>query len=708
MKHRLFLAISLISVLVLTFGGATAFAAGGAGDAQDFAPDRILVKFQPGTPDKVKAAVNQRHGGSVIGVVPGIDVQVVKVARSSAATKARAYRTEAGVKFAELDYTATAIFDPSDTYYGNQWGMDQIQMPQAWDITQGSPAVKIAILDTGIDQDHPDLAAKIVANQNYTSSSTVDDLYGHGSHVAGIAAAITNNSTGVAGVGFDSSLMNVKVLDDSGSGYYSWISSGITWAADNGAKVINMSLGGRSGSSTLQSAVDYAWSKGVVVVAAAGNNGNSVPSYPAYYSNTIAVAATDQSDARASFSTYGSWVDVAAPGVNIFSTLPNHANAIGGLNYDYLSGTSMATPHVAGLAALIWATPYGTSASAVRSRIEDNADQVSGTGTYWQYGRINAYRAVAPPPPPPPPALSVNTVAPNLTNQMSFAVQATVSNSGGTTATAATATIELPTGLSTTASLTQALGDIPNGGSAIASWPVSAAADGTYTVMVNAAATNATSASGSATTTVDTASPAQVSGLSVSTVSSSRLDLSWNASTETDLGNYRVYRSAVSGGPYSLIASPASNSYSDSGLAAATTYYFVVSAVDKAGNEGPASVEASGSTSAPAINEMHVASIAMALKTNRKVTSALATVTVVDSSGNPVSGATVYGHWSGATSGNTSGLTGANGAVTFQSSSLRRPPSGTTFTFTVDSIALTGWTYNSGANVVSTASISVP
>jgi thermitase len=507
MKKFLIIAALVLALLISMMGS---FASAQAPvDTLGHAPDRILVKFQPGTLDEAKASVHQRLGGKVIGAIPEIGVSVVSVPQNQAAERARTYGAEKNVKFAEPDYVATAILTPNDTYFTNQWGMTKIQAPNAWSVTTGSSDVKIAILDTGIDQDHPDLASKIVANKNFTTSSTVDDLYGHGTHCAGIAAATTNNSIGVAGVGYNTSLMNVKVLDDTGSGYYSWIANGITWATDNGAKVISMSLGGSSGSSTLQNAVNYAWSKGVVVVAAAGNNGNTAPSYPAYYANCIAVAATDQNDAKASFSTYGSWVDVAAPGVNIYSTLPNHTNSIGTMTYGYLSGTSMSTPFVAGLAGLIWSTSYGTSNTSVRSRIESTADATAGTGTYWQYGRINAYKAVAPAAPQPP-------------------------------------------------------------------------------------------------------------------------------------------------------------------------------------------------------SLMHVKSIAMALRTSSTYKYATATVTVVDAAGNAVSGAKVSGHWSSATSDSDSGLTKSSGQVTLTSNRVRRPPSGTAFTFTVDNIQLSGWTYDSASNVITTNSIKVP
>jgi len=399
--RRMILLAAAVSLAILALGASppTGYASGKPNDS-----DRILVKLRAGTPPAAAADLHRQIGTRLVGSVPRLGVDVVSASAADLPSRLSAYLRDPRVEYAEPDYRAEAYVisaqtavTPNDPSFSQQWGMTKVEAPGAWGVTTGTSGVKIAILDTGIDQDHEDLASKIVDNQNFTGSSSFDDLYGHGTHVAGIAAAITNNATGVAGMGWSSSLMNVKVLDDSGSGYYSWIANGIIWAADHGAKVINMSLGGRSASKTLENAVNYAWSKGVVLVAAAGNNGSSARSYPAYYQNCIAVAATDSNDKKASWSNYGSWVDVAAPGVNIFSTLTNHPSVLSSsAGYGYLSGTSMATPHVAGLAALVWATPYGTSNSSVRARIEKNADKISGTGSYWAYGRINAYRAVAP------------------------------------------------------------------------------------------------------------------------------------------------------------------------------------------------------------------------------------------------------------------------------------------------------------------------
>jgi len=358
--------------------------------ASDLSSQQILVKFKPDVTLPEVAEIHRQLGGQVKETIPGIGVQVVTVPKGQEKAKAKAYSANAKVAYAEPDFVAEALGSPDDPGFGNQWGVVKVQAPQAWDVTTGSSSVSIAILDTGVDLDHPDLANKIIGNIDFSNSGTTDDVYGHGTHVAGIAAAITNNGIGVAGLGYSCTIMNVKVLDNNGMGAYSWIISGIIWAADNGAKIINLSLGAAYASSALEDAVNYAWSKGVVIVAAAGNNGDTTPMYPAYYTNCIAVAATDANDAKASWSNYGDWVDVAAPGLSIYSTLKDNS-------YGYLSGTSMASPCVAGLAALVFTVVGDSNGDGflndeVRARIETTCDDISVSGI--GSGRINAYRAV--------------------------------------------------------------------------------------------------------------------------------------------------------------------------------------------------------------------------------------------------------------------------------------------------------------------------
>lgn len=386
--RKIFLFLSFVLFVFLILPIKVAFAA-------PYAPSEVIVKLQPLVPDAVAGILAASNRVQVKEKLLFPRTFVFKVPSGLEEKLAATLSGNPFVSYAEPNFKAQALEVPNDTYFGNQWGLVKVKAPEAWDISHGASSVKIAILDTGIDRDHEDLASKTVARVNFTSAASDDDLNGHGSHVAGIASAITGNALGVAGLGYNASLVSVKVLDDSGSGYYSWIVNGIKWAADNGARVINLSLGGSSGSSLLKDAIDYAWSKGVVLACAAGNSGKSSPTYPAYYDNCIAVAATDNNDQKASWSSYGSWVDVAAPGVNIFSTLPNHKNSIGLLNYGSLSGTSMSTPFVAGLAGLIFGYDLNLTNSQVRSAIETYADDIAGTGTYWSQGRINAYRSLS-------------------------------------------------------------------------------------------------------------------------------------------------------------------------------------------------------------------------------------------------------------------------------------------------------------------------
>ncbi len=254
-------------------------------------------------------------------------------------------------------------------------------------MTQGSPAVSIAVLDTGVQLNHPDLDGKLLPGYDYVDGDVVpEDGNSHGTHVAGTAAAETDNGVGGAGTCPACRILPVRVLDASGGGTLAGIAQGIMYAADQGARVINLSLGG-DGSRTVERAVNYAWNKGAFLACAAGNENTSetLLAYPAAYTNCFAVAATTSSDTRANFSNYGTWVEAAAPGMNIISTWT-------GGSYGASSGTSMAAPHVAGLAGLL--ASQGLTNTQIRDRICATADPIAGTGTEWSCGRINAYRAM--------------------------------------------------------------------------------------------------------------------------------------------------------------------------------------------------------------------------------------------------------------------------------------------------------------------------
>jgi thermitase len=361
--------------------------------AQNASANEIIIRFKDSASEPEKQKIRSTARAVVRERIDKIKAEVISVPGGTAETVVSALKKNPFVEYIEPNFKAFALGVSDDPQLPEQWGLYKINAANAvgqsaWDITTGSESIKIAILDTGIEKTHSDLTGKITTEQNFTTSPSTNDENGHGTHVAGIAAAATNNAHGVAGSGYNASLLNGKVLSDDGSGYYSWIANGIIWAADQGAHVINLSLGGTSGSSALSDAVNYAWNKGSIVIAAAGNTSNTNPHYPAYYPNALAVAATTSSDSKASFSTYGaSWVDVSAPGAAIYSTYK-------GDTYANLSGTSMASPMVAGVAGLVFAKGECLTNDCVRNQLEKTADQIAGTGTYWKWGRINALRAV--------------------------------------------------------------------------------------------------------------------------------------------------------------------------------------------------------------------------------------------------------------------------------------------------------------------------
>ncbi len=416
----------------------------------------LLVKFRPSASQSERDQVHQGAGALEVEQLYLSNTHRVHVRASEVAQALRAYRTNPAVEYAVADRIMRTASTPNDPRFGEQWGMTKINAPGAWDISTSSVATRVAILDCGVYDSastfvspdgkpgHPDVRDKVVARINFTTSRDADDWCNHGTHVVGIAAASTNNGIGVAGVGYGASVVNVKVLGDNGSGTFGWIINGILWAAGcdtnpcgaRRAEIINMSLGATAACDPLvQAAIDKAWAQGLVIVAAAGNSSTSGAITPANCNRVVGVAASDQNDAKASFSNFGAGVDVAAPGVNILST-----DFIGG--YASFSGTSMASPHVAGQAALIWTSAYNTGNQAVVDRIFQTANKNVLAGS--TYGRIDAYSSVAISGPPPPdvlgPATTNVAASPNPTNGATgITLTANVSDSatGGSTIAAA-------------------------------------------------------------------------------------------------------------------------------------------------------------------------------------------------------------------------------------------------------------------------------
>jgi subtilisin family serine protease len=356
----------------------------------DYVPDEVLVKFSPGLSESGRSMALSAVNADVVDSIPELGVLILRIPEGQAGHVIAQLRARGDVEYAEPNYYASASdVIPNDPGWSQQYNMAAIHAPAGWGYTTGATWVTIAILDTGVDLTHPDLAAKILPGIDIVNNdSDPSDDHGHGTHVAAIAAASTNNGAGVAGVDWGANILPVKVLNAAGFGTYANIATGITWATDHGAQVINMSFGGANPSTTLENAVNYAFTHGVIQVAATGNDGVGSVYYPAAYAPVIAVAATDSSNSWAGFSNYGTGVTVAAPGVQIYSA------SLGG-GYILRSGTSMAAPHVAGLAAILRGIP-GNGPDRVRTIIQSTAADLGAPGwdPYFGYGLIQMDAAI--------------------------------------------------------------------------------------------------------------------------------------------------------------------------------------------------------------------------------------------------------------------------------------------------------------------------
>jgi subtilisin len=409
MLKRIILIIAVITLFsILLISGSSAQYTG-----QSKFNRRKIVVFSKNTVNKkTQKALVQSVGGVADKSLPIVNGMVVSLPSK---TSERALRGRKGIARIEDDIIVSVLRKsaPVRTLKRNrtpapppaqtlEWGVNRIDADLAWASSKGT-AAKVAVIDTGIDKTHPDLVANIKGGINFVKSKrSVDptnwnDDNGHGTHVAGIIAA-ADNSVGVIGVAPQANLYAVKVLNSKGSGYLSDVISGINWAAANDMDVINMSLGSNSDSPSLHDAVDNAFASGVVVVAAAGNDGSSVD-YPAAYSSVVAVGATDSTNTIASWSSNGPEVELSAPGVNIRSTWK-------GGGYNTISGTSMASPHVAGTAALVLKTAIPSSYDIngnglwepieVRNALKTTADDLGATGfdNHYGFGLVDAEESV--------------------------------------------------------------------------------------------------------------------------------------------------------------------------------------------------------------------------------------------------------------------------------------------------------------------------
>jgi serine protease len=506
-------------------------------------------------------------------------------------------KNQKGVKYAEQNGYVYANMIPNDPFYDPyQWNMTRIGMEDAWDVSTGNGAI-VAIIDTGVKQSLDDLAeTRFIAGYDFVNhdDDPTDDA-GHGSHVCGTVAQSTNNDMGVAGIAYNATIMPVKVLNAKGSGTWDQVADGIYYATDHGADIINLSLGGTETSTTLENAVNDAWENGVVVVCAAGNDGLSSPHYPAYYDNSIAVSATNYLDEKADYSTYGDWVDISAPGGDsndyngddyIDGILQNTFSRRSGDGYYFYTGTSMASPHVAGVAALVKACNSELSNVQIRTILETTAEDIGefGKDDYFGFGIVDAFAA---------------------------ALQACGGNQP----------------------------------------PV---ADFDYTVSEQ---------------TVDfTYQSYDPDGTIV--------DWDWkfgdtNTSADQD----------------------PSHTYSADGI-----YSVTLTVTDNENATGSVTKDVTVGT----IPDIYVSDITMSIITTRRRYTATAIITIQDTYGNVVPDATVYVDWSGVVSGSTTGLTGADGTVTFNSDKVKSTGS---FTITVTSVTHGTMEYDPEQNIETSDSI---
>ena len=415
--------LTLIVALALAMGGLPRMgAADGPGAGRHLSPgEEVLVRWRGGVAPVTSAENDLLQALVPLGRLQPIGVDRYRVGAEHAASVLAALRADPRVEFAEPNRRYRLLGPPNDPQFTRQWNMRQIRAPEAWDVATGAADVIVAILDSGIDGSHPELAGRVVPGRNVRerSSDTRDDI-GHGTHVAGIIGAMGNNGAGVAGLSWGARLMPIKITDRYGDASIVAAADGIRWAVENGARVINLSLGGLDDSQTVRRAVLDARSRGALLVAAAGNCGELIsyrdegcdalnaPFYPAALGEVIAVGALGANDELAPYSNSGEYVRLTAPGGvggstrnnpldYVLSTWPpGLGSAIDQPGYNYEVGTSMAAPHVSCTAALVWSTNPSLSRDQVEAILLETADDLGppGRDDRYGYGRVNAERAV--------------------------------------------------------------------------------------------------------------------------------------------------------------------------------------------------------------------------------------------------------------------------------------------------------------------------
>lgn len=388
-----------------------------------YAADQVLIKFKSRTTHHQISSALSFYRVKPLRQIPEIDVFQVQIPSDLTVEEMLALlKRNPDVEYAEPNYKTHILATPNDTLFQYQYALHNtgqiigsvpgspqgknladINAPEAWEESKGNQDIIIAVIDSGVDFDHTDLSEKMISRGRDFVNDDMDatDDYYHGTFISGIIAADTNNKEGIAGVSWNCKILPIKAIDNDGTGLYTWMIEAITWAADQGVDIINMSIGGDAPSDALKDALEDAYQKGVLIAAAAGNDTEPVL-YPAAYDDyVLAVAATDYNDNRTTWSNFGPQIDVAAPGERILSCVPTWYFGQGSIPYGYGSGTSASVSHVSGLAALIKSIKPWLSPKDIMNIIRYTADDINrnehpGLDEYVGYGRINMEKALVP------------------------------------------------------------------------------------------------------------------------------------------------------------------------------------------------------------------------------------------------------------------------------------------------------------------------
>lgn len=416
MKSRYFIVILIIGLLLSTKNvqaNSNNIQSVIANSHRAYFPGELLVKFKDGVPPQGATSIHRHLGIPQVREGYKDYYQIIEVVPGKEKEMAKAYLKRPEIEYAEPNYYRSVYSTPNDVLYNRQWHFSLINLEEAWDLTTGN-GVTVAVVDTGVNPFGLDGFGSLFESRLLLGYNAIlgipggIDFNSHGTHVAGTIGQETNNTTGVAGIAYNAKILPVEVLCFLGFGLDSWIINGIRWATDNGADIINLSLGGSAPSEAFEDAINYAYEKGVTVVAAAGNDGEGEVLYPAAFENSIAVGAVRLDKSLTSYSNYGDDLDLVAPGgdKNVDQDSDGHKDGIYqetfwflgiGWDYWYFAGTSMASPHVAGVAALVKSLHPEYGPDQIRQVLQDTAEDLGDPGwdEIYGWGLVDAYAAVS-------------------------------------------------------------------------------------------------------------------------------------------------------------------------------------------------------------------------------------------------------------------------------------------------------------------------